>query len=95
MASSFLENVADVKSEHVTTGLDAVSNTVEEDIYEDAGDLDFQDASQAIFLTRLPKFVWKDWLQLADDVEMQVGTVRVEGPLEKPQRVRRLKWSRT
>lgn len=59
----------------------------EEDIYEDAGDLDFTCSAQAVYLTRIPKFLWKTWSHLRDDQEINLGTVRVEGGLQKPSRV--------
>ena len=59
----------------------------EEDIYEDAGDLDFTNSKQHIFLTRLPKFLWTSWSQMDDDAEIQLGTMRVEGDLDNPKRV--------
>ena len=51
----------------------------EEDIYEDAGDLDFTQANQAAYLTRLPKWLWEAWSKLDDEQEIQIGTIRVEG----------------
>ena len=54
---------------------------LEEDIYEDAGDLDFSHADQAAYLTRLPKWLWDAWSKLDDDAEVQIGMVRMEsGP---------------
>jgi transcription initiation factor TFIIF subunit beta len=54
-----------------------------DDIYEDAGDLDFTKASQNIFLTRLPKFLWERWNELDDDEEVQIGTLRVNADHSK------------
>jgi transcription initiation factor TFIIF subunit beta len=51
----------------------------DEDIYEDAGDLDFSQASQNVWLTRIPRPLWEHWSKLDDDEEIQIGTVRVEG----------------
>ena len=59
----------------------------EEDIYEDAGDLEFADSAQQVCLIRIPKFLWKSWSQMEDDQEIQLGTVRVEGDVENPKRV--------
>ena len=59
----------------------------EEDLYEDAGDLDFTNSKQQIFLIRLPKFLWKSWFQMDDDAEIHLGTMRVEGDLDNPKRV--------
>lgn len=51
----------------------------DEDIYEDAGDLDFSQAGQNVWLTRIPKTLWEHWSKLDDDEEIQIGTIRVEG----------------
>ncbi|KAK2784856.1 hypothetical protein FQN53_008189 [Emmonsiellopsis sp. PD_33] len=51
----------------------------DEDIYEDTGDLDFANAMQDVWLTRIPKMLWENWSRLEDDEEIQIGTVRVEG----------------
>lgn len=54
----------------------------EDDLYEDAGDLEFYDPNgpqgtvgQA-YLARLPKEVWEAWSKLPDDAEIEVGTMR-------------------
>jgi transcription initiation factor TFIIF subunit beta len=51
----------------------------DEDIYEDTGDLDFSQAGQNVWLTRVPKVLWEHWSKLDDDEEIRIGTVRVEG----------------
>lgn len=61
----------------------------DDDIYEDAGDLDFSSAQQGVWLTRLPKFLWENWSKFDDDEEIQLGTVRLEGPTGNITRVRR------
>jgi hypothetical protein len=50
----------------------------EEDIYEDAGDLEFNPdpAFQALYLAKVPKYVWEAWASLDDDAEIQIGTIR-------------------
>ena len=67
--------------EEPTTGLS------DEDLYEDAGDLDYTESTQALVLTRIPKFLWESWTQLGDDDEIQIGTIRYEGDPENPKRV--------
>ena len=62
----------------------------DDDIYEDAGDLDFTAATKGLYLARLPKMVWQNWAQLDHEQEIQLGTVRVEGSLDKIDRVRTL-----
>ncbi|GMF77690.1 unnamed protein product [Aspergillus oryzae] len=59
----------------------------DEDLYEDAGDLDFSNASQSVWLSRIPRTLWEHWSNLDDDEEIQIGTVRIEGPLNDIKRV--------
>lgn len=59
----------------------------DEDLYEDAGDLDYTGSTQALMLARIPKFLWESWAQLGDDDEIQIGTIRIEGDPEDPKRV--------
>ncbi|KAJ9410022.1 hypothetical protein DTO045G8_2015 [Paecilomyces variotii] len=66
------------------TSLGAMSD---DDLYEDAGDLDFSNAAQDVWLTRIPKSLWKHWAHLDDDEEIQIGTVRVEGRPEDTKRI--------
>lgn len=54
----------------------------EDDVYEDAGDLEFYDPSipfdpyGAMYLARVPPYVWEAWSKLDDDAEIQIGTIR-------------------
>jgi transcription initiation factor TFIIF subunit beta len=50
----------------------------EDDIYEDAGDLEFNTDTnfQTLYLARVPKFLWEAWSKLDDDAEIQIGTIR-------------------
>lgn len=50
----------------------------DEDIYEDAGDLEFNqgDKFQQVYLARVPKYIWETWSKLDDDAEIQIGTIR-------------------
>jgi transcription initiation factor TFIIF subunit beta len=50
----------------------------EEDIYEDAGDLEFNSdpVFQSLYLARVPKYLWEAWSKLDDDAEIQIGTLR-------------------
>jgi transcription initiation factor TFIIF subunit beta len=50
----------------------------DEDIYEDAGDLEFNTDPkyQRLYLVRMPKYVWEQWSKLDDDAEIQLGTIR-------------------
>ena len=49
----------------------------DDDIYEDAGDLDFSGVKDA-YLLRLPRWLWENWSQIDDDEPIKLGTVRVE-----------------
>ena len=60
----------------------------DDDLYEDAGDLEFAGSDQGLYLTRLPKFLWERWSLLDDNQEVTIGTVRVEGGPESIKRVR-------
>lgn len=62
----------------------------DEDLYEDAGDLDFTNAAQSLWLSRIPRSLWEHWSNLDnldDDEEIQVGTVRIEGDSKDIKRV--------
>ncbi|OAA56617.1 transcription initiation factor beta subunit [Niveomyces insectorum RCEF 264] len=54
----------------------------DDDIYEDAGDLEFFDASLPgnpfgnMYLVRVPPYVWEAWDKLDDDAEIQIATLR-------------------
>jgi transcription initiation factor TFIIF subunit beta len=51
----------------------------DEDIYEDAGDLEFNTdlKYQKLYLARVPKYIWDSWHNLDDDAEIQLGTIRM------------------
>lgn len=57
----------------------------EEDLYEDAGDLDFYSKApgannETLYLARVPQYVWESWMKLTerlgDDDEIRIGTLR-------------------
>jgi transcription initiation factor TFIIF subunit beta len=62
----------------------------DDDIYEDAGDLEFNPdpAFQKLYLARVPRYVWEAWSTLDDDAEIRIGTIRQSqeiGPDGQPQ----------
>lgn len=65
----------------------ALADIDEEDLYEDAGDLDFTNAGQSVWLSRLPRQLWENWAHLNDDDEIEIGTMRVEGTPDDIKRV--------
>ena len=70
-----------VKAEH------ADASSSEDDVYEDEGDLDFSNAQQEHWLSRIPKSLWEVWAKLPEDGEIEIGTIRVEGETNDPTRV--------
>lgn len=60
----------------------------DEDIYDDDGDLDFSNAAQNVWMSRIPRPLWEHWAKLDDDEEIQIGTIRIEGPSNDIKRVR-------
>ena len=50
----------------------------DDDIYEDAGDLEFNPDPnfQKLYLARVPRYVWEAWSKLDDDAEIRIGTIR-------------------
>lgn len=58
---------------------DFTSIQSDDDLYEEAGDLDFGGSTQALILARIPKFLWESWSRLGDEDEIQLGTIRFEG----------------
>lgn len=76
-----------VKSEFVKPEPAASPMAIDEDdLFEDAGDLDFYDKStpgntfETLYLARVPKYMWDAWIKLTeklgDDDEIQIGTLR-------------------
>ncbi|KAI9794308.1 MAG: hypothetical protein M1833_000399 [Piccolia ochrophora] len=49
----------------------------DDDIYEDAGDLDFSSAPH-VHLVRLPKWLWDNWSSIDEDGQIELGVIRVE-----------------
>ncbi|KAI0152227.1 transcription initiation factor iif [Hypoxylon sp. NC0597] len=68
-----------IKSEHDDTGASPAAMS-EDDIYEDAGDLEFFDPNDvndgSIYLTHVPKYLYDAWAKLDDDAEIRIGTLR-------------------
>lgn len=86
-ASGMLGEGAHIKVEPPSTAPSPANHSDEEDIYEDAGDLDFSRAVDDLYLSRIPKYLWESWSQLKDDEEIQLGTIRIEGSLNDIKRV--------
>ncbi|KAI9749519.1 MAG: Anucleate primary sterigmata protein B [Chaenotheca gracillima] len=72
-------------SAHIKPDPDSVgaspSALSDEDLYEDAGDLDLS-KSQFFYLMKIPKWLWESWADIDDDQEIRLGSVKVEQPPE-------------
>lgn len=84
--SASLGEGARIKVEPPSTAASPAEHS-DEDIYEDAGDLDFSHTVQGLYLSRIPKYLWEAWSKIGDDEEIQLGTIRVEGGLDDIKRV--------
>lgn len=49
----------------------------DDDLYEDAGDLDMLQGETGVWLVKMPKWVMERWHEIDDDEEIQIGTVKV------------------
>jgi hypothetical protein len=49
---------------------------VEEEGYEDTGELSFPKVPQSAWLLRLPKPLHSNWASIAEDEPIQIGTIR-------------------
>ena len=57
---------------------------------DDGGDIDFAGAKREIWLGHVPRALWNILSQIGtkdDDEEIEIGTIRAEGPESRPQRV--------
>ncbi|KAI9809049.1 MAG: hypothetical protein M1825_002338 [Sarcosagium campestre] len=83
------DGVASLSDQPVKPEPDSVGATPsamsDDDVYEDAGDLDFSNVLD-VQLMRLPKWLWDQWSKFDDDEQIEIGTVRVED-LEKEQKM--------
>ncbi|KAI1412154.1 transcription initiation factor iif [Hypoxylon sp. FL1857] len=68
-----------IKSEHDDVGVSPAAMS-EDDIYEDAGDLEFYDPDDtndgSVYLTHVPKYLYDAWAKIDQNNPIQVGTLR-------------------
>ncbi|KAF5608821.1 transcription initiation factor TFIIF subunit [Fusarium pseudoanthophilum] len=85
MADSFIKQEPYIKPDPEASGSPAQVD--EEDLYEDAGDLEFYEKGdknpssfEQLYLARVPRYMWEAWSKLTerlgDDDEIQIGTLR-------------------
>lgn len=54
-----------------------LSDVDDDELYEDAGDLDMSRGEKAVWLVKLPSFVTERWSQIDDNEEIVLGMVKV------------------
>ena len=68
----------------------------DDDLYEDAGDLNFYDTSgpedyNNVSMMRVSHDLWNRWSELSDDQEVQIGTMRIwEEPVKVGNEVKKI-----
>lgn len=67
---------------------DSPMTGVSDELDEDAGDLDFSNSAQSVWLSRIPRALWENWNSIDEDEEVQIGTIRIEGTPDDTKRVR-------
>lgn len=50
----------------------------DDELYEDAGDLDVSNGDRAVWLVKLPQFLAERWRDVDEDEEIVLGTVKVD-----------------
>lgn len=70
---------------------DASSPSAASDAYMDDADddpeLNFEEVNRILWISKLPRYLWEALATAADDEEIEIGTIRVEGPFDNPERV--------
>ena len=59
----------------------------DDDDYEEAGDLDFAQSQLQLWLSHVPRALWEKWSSMGQNEDVEIGTLRIEGPEDNPQRV--------
>ena len=60
---------------------------MDDDDYEDTGELRIPGNLRGIYLTSIPRLLWDSWTALDEDEEIKVGNVRVWGANGQNQKV--------
>ncbi|RTE77380.1 hypothetical protein BHE90_008141 [Fusarium euwallaceae] len=84
MTEPYIKSEGHIKPDPENSGSPAQVD--EDDLYEDAGDLEFFDknaanrAFETLYLARVPRYMWDAWIKLTerlgDDDEIRIGTLR-------------------
>ncbi|KAI1379395.1 transcription initiation factor IIF, beta subunit-domain-containing protein [Hypoxylon crocopeplum] len=79
MAASRVKAEQGIKAELDDNGVSPAAVS-EDDVYEDAGDLEFYDPTDlhegSVYLTHVPKYLYDAWARMDDDAEIKIGTLR-------------------
>jgi transcription initiation factor TFIIF subunit beta len=76
-----------IKSENPQSPASASFND-DDELYEDAGDLDILAGQRAVWLVKLPQFLAERWKDIDEDEEIVLGTVRVDTQAPSDKQVR-------
>jgi len=74
-----------VKMEDVSSP-SAVSDTYMDDADDDP-ELNFDEVNRLLWTSKLPKYLWEVLAKASDDDEIELGTIRVEGSFDNPERI--------
>ncbi|KAK5080520.1 hypothetical protein LTR70_008829 [Exophiala xenobiotica] len=74
-----------VKMEDVSSP-SAVSDTYMDDADDDP-ELNFDEVNRLLWTSKLPKYLWEVLAKASDDDEIDLGTIRVEGSFDNPDRI--------
>jgi len=74
-----------VKMEDVSSP-SAVSDTYMDDADDDP-ELNFDEVNRLLWTSKLPKYLWEVLAKASDDDEIELGTIRVEGSFDNPDRI--------
>lgn len=77
----------DDASSPIASDIDGEGGGYMDDTEVDDPELDLKSARQPLWITRVPHYMWDMLAQAKDDEEIELGTIRVEGTIEKPTRV--------
>jgi hypothetical protein len=87
-----VEGVQDgpIKAEPADVDMPSPYMDGDDDELDEGGDLDFGYAQRQLWLTQIPKRLWESLEEVkgqGPDDEIEIGTLRVEGPENNPSRV--------
>ena len=71
------ETIPQIKPDPDMNSPNIKSELLDDDMYEDAGDLDLSGGGRPVWLVKLPQFIADRWNELNDDEEITLGVVKL------------------